>query len=590
MMNIKDVPIQRKLMSVILLTCSIVLFFICSAYIIFEYYSFKKILKNNVSTLGVVIASNSSAALAFESPEDATEILAALKGNQHIVAACLYDKGNNIFARYISGNSSASLPAKPLSKGYFFESGRLVGFEPVIQANERLGTLFIQSDLKAMYAQLRHFILIAVLLILGSLVVAYLLSNLLQKSISQPILALEQTAKVISGSRDYSIRAVKAGEDEIGSLTNTFNEMLAQIEFQNLEIINREEHLRQATEAAELGTFDMNIKTGTVNWDSRSKELLGIYKEAIDEEGKCILDGVQHDDKSRIRKILNNVLNTGKSDGNYDAAYQTTGFNNKVRWIRVKGKVFFNEHSQPVRFLGAVLDVTSQKEEQLRKNDFIAIISHELKTPLTSIKSYVQILLAKAKKDGDGFETNALSRAEAHTTKMTSMIKDFLSLARIEEGKLRIKKAEFSLYAFFEDIMAEAAFLTSSHTIKIPGCDEIRVYADKDKIAQVLVNLISNAVKYSASGSTITISCVKSYGKVTIYVKDEGIGINTEDQKKLFNRFHRVENEKMKTVSGFGIGLYLVSEILRYHDSKILVDSEEGLGSTFFFSLDTVED
>ena len=200
-------------------------------------------------------------------------------------------------------------------------------------------------------------------------------------------------------------------------------------------------------------------------------------------------------------------------------------------------------------------------------------------------RSYLQ----KQKKDDAHFEINALNRAEAQTTKMTLMIQDFLSLARIEEGKLRIEKSAFNLREFFDDITEEASFLTLNHHIKINYCDDILVYADKDKISQVLINLLSNAIKYSSPDSEIVVTCVKSAGKVTIYVKDQGIGINSDDQKKLFNRFHRVESEKVQTVSGFGIGLYLVSEILRYHGSKILVESKEGSGSTFFFSLDTLE-
>jgi signal transduction histidine kinase len=365
--------------------------------------------------------------------------------------------------------------------------------------------------------------------------------------------------------------------------------MLTQIEYQNSLLSEREEHLRLAVQAAELGTFDMNILTGNITWDQRCKELLGLYKDAADATNQHHFDGATENDQGRIRKILHNVLEIHEADGNYDAVYRVTGFNNKVRWVRVKGKMFFDEAHKPVRFLGAVLDFTNQKQEELRKNDFIAIISHELKTPLTSIKSYIQILLSKARKEEDAFEVNALSRAEAQTVKIATMINDFLNLARIEEGKLRINKEVFCLNSFLEDIIAEAAFLTSNHHLDIVNCQGLYVHADKDKIAQVLINLISNATKYSPPGSTISIGCEKINGSVRIYVSDKGIGINPEHQKKLFNRFYRVENEKSKTVSGFGIGLYLVSEILRYHDSNIRVDSLEGNGSTFSFNLESVE-
>ncbi|MBK1439635.1 sensor histidine kinase [Parapedobacter sp. ISTM3] len=118
------------------------------------------------------------------------------------------------------------------------------------------------------------------------------------------------------------------------------------------------------------------------------------------------------------------------------------------------------------------------------------------------------------------------------------------------------------------------------------GSEPATLYADREKIGQVLMNLVSNAIKYSPAGSTITIGSEKMAGKVIISVRDEGIGISAADQKRLFERFYRVNNEKIKNTTGFGIGLYLVSEILRYHNSNILVESEEGRGSIFYFEID----
>ncbi len=234
-------------------------------------------------------------------------------------------------------------------------------------------------------------------------------------------------------------------------------------------------------------------------------------------------------------------------------------------------------------------DITEKKQEETRKNDFIAMVSHELKTPLTSMKSYVQVLLAKEKKDGDSFKINALTRADVQAKKMTSMIQDFLSLARLEDGKITINKEVFDLQPLAEEIINDAKILTSIQSIQLEHAADVRIYADRDKIGQVLTNLVSNAIKYSPKGGNITVGCERiNDGKVIIYVSDEGVGINNEDQKKLFDRFYRVRNEKVKTISGFGIGLYLVSEILKYHNSKIEVESEEGKGSRFYFILETV--
>lgn len=231
-------------------------------------------------------------------------------------------------------------------------------------------------------------------------------------------------------------------------------------------------------------------------------------------------------------------------------------------------------------------DIAERKQEEQRKNDFVAMVSHELKTPLTSITAYVQLLLAKAKKEGDAFSLSALTRANNQSRKMIAMIHDFLSLAKLEEGKIHMSKEVFDLHRLIEETADDEQFLTPKHKIKLVSCEEVMLLADRNKIGQVLVNLLSNAVKYSPVGGTITISCKKEAGKVSVSVMDEGIGISVADQKKLFERFYRVSNEQIKTISGFGIGLYLVSEILRYHNSRIEVKSQEGVGSTFYFSLD----
>jgi hypothetical protein len=194
--------------------------------------------------------------------------------------------------------------------------------------------------------------------------------------------------------------------------------------------------------------------------------------------------------------------------------------------------------------------------------------------------------MARSIKEGNEFTANALGRAETQAKKMRTMIQDFLNLARLEEGKILIAKETFELHPLMKEVSGDAQFLTTKHKILLQDCDEIIVNADKDKIGHVLMNLLSNAVKYSPQGGTITLGCTLKKGKVKIYVSDEGVGISQADQQRLFERFYRVNNDKLRSISGFGIGLFLASEILRYHNSKIEVESKEGLGSTFYFYLD----
>ena len=232
-------------------------------------------------------------------------------------------------------------------------------------------------------------------------------------------------------------------------------------------------------------------------------------------------------------------------------------------------------------------DITEKKQEEVRKNDFIAMVSHELKTPLTSLRSYIQILLTKSKHDEEPFMVNALRRADIQTKKMTAMIQDFLSLAKLEEGKISLNKVRFDLSDLITEIAGDAQYFTSIHTIKIDTVPGVMIHADRDKIGQVLINLVSNAIKYSPKGGEVTVGFVLQDNdtKVEVYVSDKGVGIKPADQKNLFKKFYRVKNEEIKTISGFGIGLYLVAEILRYHNSEISVESQEGVGSTFRLQL-----
>lgn len=264
-MKRRNEPLKRKLIRVILLTCSVVLFLTYTSYFIYEYFTFREVTRAQVSTLGRVVAANSTAALAFDSRRDAIEILDALKAEKNIIAASLYDINGNLFAKYPAAIPDASIPRKPGTEGYDFKDFHLEGFQPVVQGDQHLGTLFIEFDMAGMYARLRLYAIIAFLVIVLSFVVAYFLSNRLQQTISQPILQLTKTARMVSDHHDYSVRADKSGEDEIGVLTDAFNHMLTQIEVQNSEIRSFNQQLEQKVRARTAELENANGKLEVVN-------------------------------------------------------------------------------------------------------------------------------------------------------------------------------------------------------------------------------------------------------------------------------------------------------------------------------------
>lgn len=230
-------------------------------------------------------------------------------------------------------------------------------------------------------------------------------------------------------------------------------------------------------------------------------------------------------------------------------------------------------------------DITEKKQEEQRKNDFIGMVSHELKTPLTSLSAIIQVATSKLKDGGDEFLTGAMENAGRQIKKMTGMINGFLNISRLESGQLLIEKEPFRLDLLLLEILEETKLTVGSHAFNLDGCNNIIVNADRDKISSVISNLISNAVKYSPRGKLIDIRCQLEKEAVIVSIKDEGIGIKPSDIDRVFDRYYRVENSDLRHVSGFGIGLYLSAEIIKRHNGKIWAESKNGKGTTFYFSL-----
>lgn len=243
----------------------------------------------------------------------------------------------------------------------------------------------------------------------------------------------------------------------------------------------------------------------------------------------------------------------------------------------------FNAQGDVEAVAGTTRDISEIRQNEQRKNDFIGMVSHELKTPLTSLTAYLQLLETKNPDQQDETTKKIIRQSIKQTRRMSTMINGFLSLARLESGDVSVEKSMFDVAAFLNEVEEETRTLYSNYKFIFQGPPFLEINADQEKIWQVLGNLISNAVKYSDLGSTVKVSCQQDQHYLTFSVKDEGIGVRTTDSAKLFERFYRVPNNNF--ISGFGIGLYLCNQIVKAHGGEIGVESEIGIGSNFFFKL-----
>ena len=231
-----------------------------------------------------------------------------------------------------------------------------------------------------------------------------------------------------------------------------------------------------------------------------------------------------------------------------------------------------------------ILMIRDQELKDQLKDKFIQIASHELKTPLTSIKAYAQLLARSYSSSKDDFLKNGLTKVDNQVNKMTKLVNDLLNLTKIESGKWTIEKERIDITELVEEVAGDLQIVTETHRIIFEKPTAQFVMADKEQIAQVLINLMNNAVKYSPSDEKIEVTIQPNGSWVTVSVTDHGIGIPLEEHDKIFQRFYRAEQKK-NNFSGFGIGLFISSEIVNRHDGQIGVISEPGKGAQFYFRL-----
>jgi two-component system CheB/CheR fusion protein len=346
------------------------------------------------------------------------------------------------------------------------------------------------------------------------------------------------------------------------------------------------ERLKLAVDAADLGIWDYNPMTAELICDNGCKKMLGLVSSA-EINYLDFIAMIHPDDRDQIAGYLMQFV---ADKGEYEKEFRipATG-SQKQKWLRFKGRSYFDASGVVNRIIGTLMDITLQKQGEEKtlellkqKDEFISIASHELKTPITTLTASLQ-LLNRMKDNPSKMFPSLVERANKSLNKVNVLLEDLLNVTQFNSGQLHLNKSFVILSTLIEDccphVHAERIF-----NIKIEGDLDLQVFADAQRIDQVIVNFVNNAVKYAPDSKEILINIERIDNEAKVSVIDKGAGIPANKFPHLFERYFRVDGSG-SPYSGLGLGLYISGEIIKRHEGKIGVDSELGKGSTFWFTL-----
>lgn len=410
---------------------------------------------------------------------------------------------------------------------------------------------------------------------LFALGLAFALGVILAAGIVRPI------NKIIHGARkfaqgDFSHRILLDATGGIGELTSALNKMAADIESKIKEIEMHSQHLSAILQNMTEGIIVLDKTSRILSINTSAEKLFSISRtEALN---RLFLEIVPN---NTIAELINDVLQSG----------QFISQELSLAWpvqkvLRIDASALFEKDSIS-GCLVVIHDVSAIRRLDKMRSDFVANVSHELKTPLTSIKGFVETLLDGAIDDNPNAR-HFLEIIQDHTNRLNSLVDDLLSLSYLEAKEVTLKKEQVNLRELGDEILAgfQAQLKKQSVTSRNDLPAEMFVQADKNKLGQVLINLIDNAIKFNReNGSLRLYDAQTNDGVIKIVVEDTGIGIPRKDIPRIFERFYRVDKARSREMGGTGLGLAIVKHIIELHGGTVGTESAEGIGSRFFFTL-----
>jgi len=445
---------------------------------------------------------------------------------------------------------------------------------PIIYKGEVIGTLYIESNIENVFGQMNEINLILAGGTAVALVITVILGILIAQTITRPISDMRRQAQAMAKG-NFSRKVRVYGNDEIGQLAIAFN-----------HLTNRLQEAQSTTEAErrKLASVLTNMTDGVIATDRKGRvilindpalRLLRIPREMVLNRPIISVLGIDpmysFEDLIHLKEAINLDLSSKERPfilrTNFSVIQKETGFVNGL--------------------IAVLHDNTEQEKVDMERREFVANVSHELRTPLTTMSSYLEALADGAWQDEE-IAPSFLQVTQTETQRMIRLVNDLLQLSKMDSRDYDLNREIVNFNQFFNRIIDRFELSKSDHVTFIRTLSDKAYYVDidTDKLTQVIDNIISNAIKYSPDGGNIRFGVSVTDSILKVMISDDGMGIPSENVDRIFDRFYRVDRARARSMGGTGLGLAIAREMIEAHGGKIWADSEEGHGTTIFFTLD----
>lgn len=544
----------------LIITFIIVLLFTINFIIFCSYYLMKNEKNNILRDLNVVETLNSNGT------ENNISVFKQFDLNLNIL-----EKDNDKIKNYL-GNVKIKKNSENLYEDFFYKNGKLF----YIKEYDK-NIILIYKDFNIIKLLIEYIFIFILTLFLISFIIYIFFKKYLHKNI---VLPLQEVSKEIPKLRNktgrvnfkhYKFEEINDICKEVINIENSLDDIgyMLKIERNKIDYI-----LDNMTEGFVL--FDKNKNVFAIN--KMAKKILNYDKNHL---GENILYYTQN---IKLLENIDKVLYTNQKN-----IFDIKTEDNKTYSIHISKiqKAVFEKNNGGIIML--MIDVTAERESEKLKQEFFSNVSHELKTPITSIQGYAELLyndFATSKEQ----EKEFLKIIQKESSNITNLINNILTISKLENKEVEINKCDINIKTIVDEIINSTKPMCIEQNINIINkCEDITMFADYKKIHQLFNNLIVNAIKYNKNNGYVEINCFEDEKNINIIIKDSGIGIPLVDRNRIFERFYRVEKGRSKALGGTGLGLSIVKHIIKYYNGKIKVKSTEGFGSEFIIKIPIVK-